>query len=79
MNKGLGDPTPTKNQASVRSLDCLVAMKCQHALAKKKLIFLKTPDFHFPNCTMSVIIIVGHGVKLPFEFLSEFPIERTKG
>ena len=33
MAKGLGDPTPTKNQGSVPVLDGLVAMKCQHALA----------------------------------------------
>ena len=30
---GLGDPTPTKDHASVHPLDCLVAMKCQQNLA----------------------------------------------
>ena len=29
---GLGDPTPTKDHASVHPLDCLVAMRCQQNL-----------------------------------------------
>ena len=33
QSEGLGDPTPTKTLASMPVLDCLVAMKCQHALA----------------------------------------------
>ncbi len=32
-NKGLGDPTPTKDHAFVHPLDYLVAMKCQQNLA----------------------------------------------
>ena len=35
LTKGLGGPTPTKNQASVHLLDCLVAMKCQQNLGNQ--------------------------------------------
>ena len=46
---GLGDPTPTKDHASVHPLDCLVAMKCQQNLGRVDIYGIMTVCQHFAN------------------------------